>query len=307
VDSISISVVGDVQCRTGEGPVWNADSGRLLWVDIDEGRVFEATPSAGKTEDWQIRSHDLGAPVSAILPRAERRGFAVTKRDSCVYLTGDGEQVTFASIAEPADNRINDAKCDPRGRLWFGTLSLRLERGRGSLYRLEAGGEPQCVLDGVSMSNGMDWSPAGDLFYYADTLTNSIDVFDYDLETGTLQRRRRFVDFPGEYPDGLCVDAEGYVWVALSFSGAIRRYDPSGHQAAEIRMPVTRVTSCAFGGSDLCTLFVTTAAEKLTQEIASFVGLSADETDHINAEEAAGSVFACRLPVEGKPSTPFAG
>jgi sugar lactone lactonase YvrE len=150
-------------------------------------------------------------------------------------------------------------------------MALDKHAGAGSLYRADLGGKPAQIvrmLEGVSISNGIDWNPEDDLMYYTDSPTGRIDVFDWDLAAGTISRRRPFVTLsPGDgAPDGLCVDSDGFVWVALWGGSAVRRYRPDGTLDREVRLPVTQVTTCAFGGPDLDELFITTAAGGLAEE-----------------------------------------
>jgi sugar lactone lactonase YvrE len=187
---------------------------------------------------------------------------------------------------------MNDGRCDPAGRFWAGTMSTEREPGAGSLYRLEqVGGAllPQRVLGGLTVANGIDWSPEGRLMYYIDSPTQRIDVFDFDVETGAISNRRIFAEIPKAegLPDGMVVDAEGGVWVALFGAGRLRRYTPSAVVAQEIEVPVALVTSAAFGGPGLGDLYITTARHRL----------SAEERDR---QIHAGSLFCCRPGPTGR-------
>ncbi|MQA07340.1 MAG: SMP-30/gluconolactonase/LRE family protein [Pseudonocardiaceae bacterium] len=243
--------VGEIVAELGEGPCWDASSGTLLWVDIDGGLVHRTDPSSAETSTLE-----LSPPVSAVLPTADG-GLLVARKNRLVLL--DPER-TVAGVPEEPAIRFNDGKCDPRGRLWIGTMNTDRARGTAALYRLDAG-ELVTVLEGVTISNGLGWSPDGRTMYYADTPTLRVDAFDYDPETGELSGRRPFVDLDGQggRPDGLTVDTDGGVWIALVGGGALHRYLPDGKLDAVVSLPVTHPTSCAFGGPELAELYVTTS------------------------------------------------
>jgi sugar lactone lactonase YvrE len=190
---------------------------------------------------------------------------------------------------------MNDGACDPRGRLWAGTMSTVREAGAAALYRVEPGGGPERVLAGTTVSNGLGWSPAGDRMYFIDSPTQRIDVLRYDGETGTLHGRRALVEVPAEagLPDGMSVDADGCLWVCLFGGAAIHRYAPDGRLLAVARLPVSNPTSLTFGGRELDVLYVTTARHKLTPE-------------QLLAEPLAGAVFALRPGATGLPVARFA-
>jgi len=260
-------VVLRAQAGTAESPVWDSDRGGLWWVDIPRGEVHFLDPSTRHDQRW-----DVGQPAGTVaLTRAGEVLLAM--RDGLTIASGDlaPTNVLWPLPGEPDGNRPNDGCVDSRGRFWIGTMAVDEHPGAGSLYRADFGAKPPEIvrmLDAVSISNGIDWSPEDDLMYYADSPTRRVDVFDWDPEAGTISRRRPFVTLgPGNgVPDGLCVDADGCVWVALWGGAAVRRYRPDGTLDREVRLPVTQVTSCAFGGPDLDELFITTAAGGLTKE-----------------------------------------
>ena len=235
----------------GEGPAY---SGRLTWVDILAGEVHYAD-AAGRTE----RTVEVGCHVGAALPGpdgslllAVRGGFATLDRAGTVTPLLD-------VLGDRDDLRFNDAKCDPRGRAFAGTMSYDESRlGAATLYRLDDGPTATPVLSGVSLSNGLGWSPAGTTMYHADTYAYRVTAYEYDLETGSVGPGRVFASFPAGrgLPDGLCVDDAGGVWVALHGGGAVVRFDPDGNLGEEVTLPVARVTSCAFADDSL---YITTA------------------------------------------------
>jgi sugar lactone lactonase YvrE len=170
--------------------------------------------------------------------------------------------------ADRPQNRMNDGACDPAGRFWAGTMALDERPHAGALYRLDPDGTVHTMLTEVSISNGIDWTPDGRGMYYVDSPTRRIDVFDFDARSGAIANRRTFVELPAEagFPDGLTVDAEGFVWLALWGGAALHRYDPEGARERIVPLPVSHPTSCAFGGADLDELFVTSARRPLSAE-----------------------------------------
>jgi sugar lactone lactonase YvrE len=270
----------------GEGPVWDAERGELIWVDIDRGLVHRR---AGGRRDMTLSA---GQPVGCAVPRAAG-GLALALRDGFGLVDpGTQEPRLVAPVErERADTRMNDGACDARGRLWAGTMSLRGDTRGAALYRLDPDLTVRRMLPGVSVSNGVGWSPEGDTLYHVDSPRRRIDVYDYDEAAGAIAGRRAVIPIAPELglPDGLAVDAEGGIWVALWGGGAVQRHLPDGSLGARIELPATNVTSCSFGDADLATLYVTTAARDAA------------------GEPLAGSVFACRPGVRGLAATPFAG
>jgi sugar lactone lactonase YvrE len=192
--------------------------------------------------------------------------------------------------------RGNDAAVDPAGRLWAGTMRYDQATGGGFLARVEPTGKARVVLPSVSISNGLGWSPDHRLLYYVDTPTHRIDVFDYEVDTGDVRDRRTFAevtDTPG-VPDGLCVDAAGFVWVAVNGGGQVRRYSPAGELDRVVDVPATQVSACCFGGGDLRDLYVTTGREGFTGEQAT-------------AQPLAGSLFVAPGIGEGIATPRFPG
>lgn len=286
----------DARAMLGEGPVWDQRSGRLHWVDIRGGLVHRFSPSDGS--DSVI---DVSQPVSAVGLGADG-GLVLAIRDGFGLVRSGSDYVAqvIAVEKEIAGNRMNDGRCDAAGRFWAGTMAERweLEPGAGALYRLEQHDGSLVatkVVSGVTVANGIDWTPDGRRMYYVDSATRRIDVFDFDPDAGTLGNRRVFaaVEAADGLPDGLVVDADGGVWVALLGLGRIRRYSPAAQIDQEIRLPVSLVTSAAFGGPDLADLYITTARHRLT----------AEERER---QPLAGSLFVCRPGPTGKPAHQFA-
>ena len=273
----------------GEGPIWDARSGTLIFVDCNLGHVHRLTPDKGTLTTLKI-----GQTVGAALPCADG-DLVVTSAAGLLSCDGAGATSLLVPI-EPdlTGNRMNDGKCDSRGRLWSGTFSSVFERGAGSLYRIDPDLTLTRAVDNVRVSNGIAWNADETRMYFADTLSGGIDVFDYDIGTGTVSGRRQFAAIARDegLPDGLTVDVEGCLWVALFFGGEVRRYSPKGRLIGRVTLPVARVTSCNFGGPELRDLYITTASFKLHR-------------DERPCEPEAGYVFLCRPGVAGLPSHPF--
>lgn len=259
-----VETVVDRRSLVGEGAIWDARRQRLLWVDILGHLLFIYDPATGKN-----RGINLLQAVGTVVPRA-KGGVVVALHNGFARLDPETERMT--PIADPeADlpgNRFNDGKCDPAGRLWAGTMAFdgMNDREQGALYCLDADGAVTRKLGRISISNGIVWSADARTMYFIDTVKNDVRAFDYDLETGAIANERVTVRNDGDgHFDGMTIDAEGMVWIALFGGGAVKRYDPqTGEHLATIELPVSCVTSCAFGGPDLDQLYVTSGSYRLT-------------------------------------------
>jgi sugar lactone lactonase YvrE len=282
----NVDLVLDAKALLGEGPTWDAHRGVLFWVDIMGETVNAFTPATGATRRW-----DIGQPVGAVVLR-ERGGLLVAAKEG--FFTLDEASGTLTALSDPEshlpENRFNDGKCDPAGRFWAGTMGDG-SKATGNLYRLEANESHHRVLDGICVSNGLGWSPDEKTMYYIDTPTCEVSAFDYDNDTGHISNPRAAVKFiEGEgYPDGMCVDVEGKLWIAHWEGSCVSRWDPeSGRQLEKIAVPVRRVTSCAFGGEHLDELFITTC-----------------RLDVEDPESVAGGIFCVKPGVQGLPSVAY--
>ncbi|GAA2270137.1 SMP-30/gluconolactonase/LRE family protein [Streptomyces hawaiiensis] len=246
------------EAELGEGPTWDAATGRLLWIDILGSRLHTYDPATGRRTLRRTEQH-----IGAVKPRAGG-GLVLNLRDGVGLLDPDG---TFRWLHhEPVPGRrANDAAVAPDGALWAGTMRYDEAPGGGTLSRVTGDGTAEVVLDDVAVSNGTGWSPDGRLMYYVDSPTRRLDVFDY--ADGRISGRRTLAEIEESagFPDGLTVDAEGCVWVALWQGSAVRRYTPDGELDRVIELPVPLVTACAFGGDGLTDLYVTTARVGLTE------------------------------------------
>jgi len=279
----------DPLAHHGEGPVWWGPWGGLKFVDMLAGDVLHLGA------DGQVTRTRAGTVAAALRPRvgggaivASERCFALASRDDLSDLTSLPDSWSDTGI------RFNDGGCDPDGRFWCGTMAYDETPGAGAMYRLSAGdGESSPAVErvwgDVTISNGLAWSPDGSLAYYNDTPTGAVSVLDY--VGGELVDRREFARVDSGHPDGLCVDAEGGVWVALWGGSAVRRYTADGRLDEVVELPVSQVTACTFGGQGLRELFITTSAEGLEP----------------GAEPLAGALFSVEPGVAGLPALPFAG
>lgn len=296
------------QALIGESPVWDDRAGKLLWVDVLRGEVHASDIDTGS--DLFIRT---GTSVGALALRrgsglvlGAGDGFALLEKPPWELPAGSQEESRpewlWRSGSGDLDRcgpsglsiRMNDVKCDPSGRLWGGTMTVDRVPGACHLYRLEPDSTIRTALDGVTLSNGLAWSPDGRTMYYIDTPQRRVDAFDFDVDTGTLARRREFIDMSEGVgnPDGMTVDADGCLWIAIAHGAEVRRYTPKGAIDRTLEIPVRKVTSCTFGGSKLDVLLVTSAC----------VGMSEQE---LVAEPLAGAVFACEVGSTGLPPSRF--
>jgi sugar lactone lactonase YvrE len=291
---VDVELVADVHCEVGEGPAWDPRDGSLLWVDIVPGHIYRMSAATG-----ELTQITLGQEVSVAIPRTAG-GYVVGVQDGLIALDRVAPGYTLSPLVEieldMPGNLMNDCKCDTRGRLWGGTRARDWTPELGSLYRVEPDLTVTRFLDHISVSNGLGWSPDGTLLYYVDSRPGTLDVLDYDMASGTASGRRRFADIPSALgsPDGLCVDVEGCVWLAVLGTSALYRYAPDGSIADIVELPTAQPTSCCFGGADLGELYVTSAAVDMSES-------------ELAADPHAGGVFVLEPGVDGLPTVPFAG
>lgn len=282
----AFQLIVDAQLELGEGPIWDDSVGRLLWLDALGGTVHSTDPTTLVDE-----VHPIGQPVGAV-GLTDEGWWLLAVRDGFARFDPSTDEMHLIAAVEIGDptTRLNDGKVDPAGRFWAGSMSVTGDRPCGTLYRLDQAGAVGAVLGGLTISNGMDWSPSGDVMYFIDTPTGRIDRFHYDQVSGEISGRAPLVVEPPTrgFPDGMTVDAEGFLWVAFWEGGSIRRYSPSGALDREYVTPVGQPTSCAFGGPDLHDLFVTSASEGF------------DESRR-QREPHAGGLFRIRVDVAGRP------
>jgi sugar lactone lactonase YvrE len=277
--------ITDAVAYHGEGPVWSPSWGGLRWLDMLAGDIL----SLGS--DGSIGRRHVGTVAAAVRPR--QSGGAVLGVERGFALEDPTGPITALAPLWTHDRaRMNEGACDPNGRFYCGSMGYDRTPGAGALYRLDPDGSVHVAVEAVTISNGLDWSPDGARAYYNDTETYRVDAFEYDADVGLTDRRPFAVIDPDDgRPDGLTVDAEGGVWVALNNGGAVHRYRPDGVLDAVIEVPVRKVTACTFGGERLDQLYITTSREDLAP----------------GDEPAAGSLFVADVGGVGQPVREFAG
>ena len=289
---LNIDVVVDCISLLGEGPVWDNVQKCICWIDILNGKIHQFCPEQKKftTISVQQMIGCLAICTNNNFIAALQNGFAFVDRENgSVKLISDPE-------AHLPGNRFNDGKCDPAGRFWAGTMSLSEEAGAGSVYIVQNDLQPIKIIESVTISNGMAWSPNHQTFYYIDTPTFLILAYDYNIVNGQISNKRTIIkiDEKDGYPDGMTIDNEGMLWVAHWGGWQITRWDPgTGEKIHSIKLPVAKVTSCTFGGVNLEDLYITTAK----------VGLTENE---LIQQPLAGSLFVIRnCGFKGMPAVEF--
>ena len=276
----------------GEGPMWHVGEQALYWVDINSRCFYRYTPARSTVERF-----DVGVPVGTVVFR-QAGGLMLATRDG--FATWDFATQTLDFWVDPEadrpDSRFNDGAVDANGRFWAGTMDTKEGDPISALYRLDPDGTIHTMQTGITVSNGIAWSPDQRTMYYTDTRTSTIMAYEFDVTTGRMGEKRPFATIPADagYPDGHTVDSEGCLWGAHWDGWRITRYDPDGRVMLTIPMPVQRPTSCMFGGPDLTDLYITSAS----------IGLTAAQRA---AQPQAGDLFRIRTSVRGLPENHFAG
>ena len=273
-------LIADYNCVVGEGPLWHPDEQAVYWVDIPQGRLFRYDPASGDHsqifEGTQIGGFTIQADGNLLL-FMERGAIATLRNGSLDYIVRE--------IPAERETRFNDVCADPAGRVFCGTMPA--PDHPGSLYRLDPDGSLTQVLTGIGISNGIGFTPDRKRMYYTDSPTHNIYIFDYDIDTGEISNRRVFVH-TGEsdgIPDGMTVDAEGYVWSARWDGSSLVRYSPQGEQERRIWFPARKVSSVIFGGADYTDMYITTAGGQ----------------DKTAEGPGAGCLYRLNLGIQGKP------
>jgi sugar lactone lactonase YvrE len=289
---LDAELLDDAGAVIGEGPTWDAEHGELLWVDIESGLVRRAD-----ADGVPIETIAVGVHVGAVLP-AQGGGWLLATADGFSFLAPDGSTRRVLDVqADRPELRFNDAKCDPLGRAIAGTMRYDTTPGQGTLYRLDPGPRAEVLLTAQGLCNGIGWSPDGQRMYFVDTLSQRVATYDYDLATGSISGGGQLVTIDPDLggPDGLCVDDEGGVWVAIHGGGTVHRYQPDGTLDVVVALPVPSVTSVAFGGPRRDRLFITTSG-----------GPGMNHTgDRGSAPLGAGGLWAVEPGLAGPPATPW--
>lgn len=283
----------DAKSTLGEGPCWDPRRQLLYWVDIEEHKLHRYDPANG--ED---RAVSVGQPVGAAVVRESGSVLLALQQGFYAF---DPVTETLEHLCNPEpdlpENRFNDGKCDPAGRFWAGTMAIREAPNCGNLYCLDTDLTVHRKIECVSISNGLAWSPDERVMYYVDSPTRVVAAFDYDKASGEIANRRVVIQIPNGmgFPDGMSIDEEGMLWIALWDGAMVGRWNPAnGELLSKIPLPVSRPTSCVFGGRDLDELYITSARTRLDEKT-------------LSAQPLAGGLFKCRPGVRGGPTWNFAG
>ena len=290
MSELTIEQIGSRSSKWGEGPIFWQD--HLYYVDIEGHTLIRLDTQSGVEKIW-----DMDERIGTVVPC--QSGDLLCAGDSGIYRFNplDGSKISLADpeAEKRPDNRFNDGKCDPGGRFWAGTISTVKKTGDASLYRLDQSGSLTRMIPGVTNSNGICWDQEKKLMYYIDTPTQKVIVYDYELASGKIENSRIAVDFTKfgveGSPDGMTMDSEGMLWVAMCHGGAVLQVNPdTGELLRKVLLPCVETTACTFGGNRLDRLFVTTGIHKTLEEAG------------------AGHVFVVDgLQAQGTPAQPYHG
>ncbi len=257
---MNIRAISEVISDLGEGPIWSANTNSVTWTDITQNTFHTADIDTGRTMSFGVPSM-VGA-----IAHSKEGGYIAATQKGFARIGVDGKYSPLHSFL-PDDMRMNDGKVDPSGRFWAGSMALSFEKGRGSLYVLEKDNSYRSILDDITLSNGMGWSPDAQYFYYIDSVPGVLKRFDYDLYTGYISNPKDLITFDSSsgIPDGMSMSSDGKIVIALWDGGRIEIYEPSGEKVSEITLGVSRPTSCTFAGPNRDILIVSTASQGIDQ------------------------------------------
>ncbi|MFV0505125.1 MAG: SMP-30/gluconolactonase/LRE family protein [Bacteroidales bacterium] len=277
-------VANTPKARLGEGAVWHPVEQVLYWVDITEGKLHCYNPANEENQTFS-----MGSMIGTVVPAKGRFNVLVALETGIYGRALDGEMFKLADYPrEVANNRFNDGKCDPKGRFWVGTMNKKVIDGAGALYLFD-GHQLAIKRSGMTIPNGVVWSSDGQTMYHVDTAESAVFAYDFNLESGALSRRRIAIKVPQELgvPDGMSIDSADMLWIAHWGGKAVVQWNPlTGEKGRVIDVPAPHVTSCAFGGENLKTLYITTAQEGLTDK-------------QLREYPLSGSLFKIPIDVEG--------
>ena len=280
-----------IKAQLGEGSFWNHKSQELYWVDI-EGKMLHIYDPKTK----QNRSFEMPSKIGTVVPKNSDEAIVALQDGVYIFNTKTGDITLLSDIEnDKPQNRFNDGKCDPSGRMWVGSMALDEEKYSGNLYMIDESGKTELKIDSITISNGIVWTSDQKTMYYIDTPTANIRAYDFDAHTGKIYNERVAVKVNDSlgFPDGMAIDEENMLWVGMWNGNAVIRFDPTtGKQISKIEVPAHNVTSCAFGGKNLDTLYITTARVDMSTE------------EHIQYP-LAGSLFKAFPGVKGVKSTFF--
>jgi sugar lactone lactonase YvrE len=277
-------LVLDAKATLGEGPAWDAKTQTLYWIDILEKRIYAGTELLAELDDL----------IGCLAPRKNGNLILGTRRGFADLEPVTGKSTVLATLNEPANNRLNDGKCDPAGRFIAGTMDMDEKVPAGSLYSYD-GNQTQVLLKNITISNGLAWSPDYKTFYYVDSPTREIQAFDYDLATGQIANSRIAIRVPPSlgWPDGMTSDTDGNLWIAIWSGAQVSIWNPNtGKMLEQIAVPALHTSSCVFGGPDMNELYVTSARGRVSQAELAKYPLS-------------GGLFKIETRVQGMPTFEF--
>ena len=255
----------NIKARLGEGAFWNHKTQELYWVDIEDQMLYIYNPQT-KTN----RSLPTPSKIGTVVPKNTNETIVALQDGIYTMNLKSGDVVLLSDIESGlTENRFNDGKCDPSGRLWVGSMALNMQSYRANLYMVDTTGNAQLKIDSVTISNGIAWSSDQKTMYYIDTPTGMIRAFDFDNEIGAISNERVVVTVPDSmgFPDGMAIDSDDMLWVGMWNGNAVIRYNPqTGKVISKIEVPAHNVTACAFGGKNLDTLYITTASIDMTEK-----------------------------------------
>jgi len=286
---MSVDLALRFSAEVGEGPLWDSDSKELIFIDVTKGAVHRFNPLDQKLSSLQIGMHigAVGLMDSKHYIAAVRDGFATIDNST-------GEISYVKRVLDDEGIRFNDGKCDPFGNFIAGTMRYEPKMGTAQLYSIDSRGDVKSLLSGVGLSNGLCWDATGMKLFYIDTLTRQIALFRYEPELGIVGERKVFYEFAegSGSPDGMTIDLEGNLWVALWGGSRVAQISPTGKLISELRLPVGQPTSVIFGGRNFDRLFITSARYMLSEAT-------------LTKEPLAGSLFIADVGVSGKEEAKF--
>ena len=289
--SLEATLLLDAKAQLGEGCFWHSIENKLYWLDI-EGHELHIYDPVLKTDIH----FDVGARIGCVVP-AKNGGLLIALENGIHFFDTKTSKLTFLNNPLSKGVRFNDGKCDAAGRFWIGSMELNLLKDAATLYRFDTDKSIHTMVNKVTCSNGIAWTADKKIMYYIDTPTGNIDAFDYDATTGNISNRRTAIKVPdgSGLPDGMCIDSEDKLWVALWGGSGVARFDPlTGEMLLKINVPAPHTTSCCFGGKDLRTLYITTAKHELTEKKEKQYPLS-------------GGLFSIDIDVRGVPADFYEG
>jgi len=256
----------ETQCELGEGSIWNSQTGELYFIDIEGKKLYTYKDATKK-----MSIYDVGERIGTVVPTHDSSTVIIPLQNGIFEFDLKSKEKTLLSYPEKnrLQNRMNDGKCDPIGRLYVGSMHLKQIEGKASLFKIDHDGSFETMIEKVTISNGIAWSLNEEKMYYIDTPTGQVQAFDYDRTTGRIMNGKPIITIPESmgFPDGMTIDSEGMLWIALWNGNAVTRWNPdNGELISKIEVPAHNVSSCAFGGENLETLYITSARVDMTDE-----------------------------------------